>query len=178
MVTLDFVFYMFVVLAAIVGALRGWAKELLVAFSVILAIFVLTVLETFVGFFSEYLAANGPTAKFWASSLVVFVLALAGYQTPNIRALAQSAVREKFQDSLLGAILGAVNGYLIIGSIWFYLDQAGYPFSYFISPHTGGGAAVSTTLTLIAYLPPAWLAVPTIYFAVAIAFTFVVIVFI
>lgn len=177
MVTLDFVFYMFIVLGAVIGALRGWAKELLVAFSVILAIFVLTVLETFVGFFSEYLASNGPTAKFWASSLVVFVLALAGYQTPNIRAIAQSAVREKFQDSLLGAILGGVNGYLIIGSIWFYLDQAGYPFSYFVAP-SSGGEALRTTLTLIAYLPPAWLTVPTIYFAVAIAFTFVVIVFI
>ena len=35
MVSLSFVFWLFVILAAIIGMLRGWAKELLVTVSVV-----------------------------------------------------------------------------------------------------------------------------------------------
>ena len=48
MIGLNAIFWMFVILFGIIGAMRGWAKELLVTFSVILAMFILTVLENFV----------------------------------------------------------------------------------------------------------------------------------
>ena len=38
MVTLNFLFWMFVILFGVIGAMRGWAKELLVTFSAILAL--------------------------------------------------------------------------------------------------------------------------------------------
>ncbi len=37
MVSLIVIFWMYVILFAIIGGMRGWAKELLVTFSVILA---------------------------------------------------------------------------------------------------------------------------------------------
>lgn len=176
MITLTFVFWMFVTLGAIIGALRGWAKELLVTFSVILAIFILTVLETFVGFVGEFFRQSGPVVEFWTRSLIVLLLGFFGYQTPNIRALAKGAARERLQDSLLGIVLGGLNGYLIIGSVWAFLHRAGYPFEGIIPPNADLIGA--SGMQLIALLPPFWLGVPGIYFAVAIAFTFIVIVFI
>ncbi len=38
MMSIVYLFWMFVILFGIVGLMRGWAKELLVAFSVILAL--------------------------------------------------------------------------------------------------------------------------------------------
>ena len=40
MISLVSAFWLFVIIFGLIGAMRGWAKELLVAFSVILAIFI------------------------------------------------------------------------------------------------------------------------------------------
>jgi len=177
MVSLSFVFWLFVGLGALVGMLRGWAKELLVAFSVILAIFIILVLERYVGFVQELMKTGGPRTEFWIRMLIIVVLSFFGYQTPNIRNLAEAARREKLQDSLLGIVLGGFNGYLIVGSIWSYLDKAGYPYPFALPPLEGTQIG-DQALRLIAVLPPEYLSIPGIYFAIAVAFTFVVIVFI
>ena len=171
MVDIDFVFWMFVMLFAIIGGMRGWAKELLVGFSVILAIFVLTVLYNYLGFVNAFLSSD-PTFKFWADSFIVVALAFFGYQTPHIERFKAAARREKLQDILFGIVLGGVNGYLIVGSIWHFLDKASYFFSFVTAPQTEAASR------LVELLPPVWLDAPAVYFAVAIAFTFVVIVFI
>jgi UDP-N-acetylmuramate--alanine ligase len=61
---------------------------------------------------------------------------LFGYQSPNIPRLAGTGrfARDRLQDSLLGFVLGAINGYLVWGTIWFYLNNAGYPFPQIFSP--------------------------------------------
>ena len=48
MISLVFTFWMFVVLFGIIGLMRGWAKELLVVFSVILALAFNRLLERYV----------------------------------------------------------------------------------------------------------------------------------
>ena len=48
MMSIVYVFWMYVILFAIVGWMRGWAKELLVAFSVILALAVNHVLRKYI----------------------------------------------------------------------------------------------------------------------------------
>ncbi len=78
---------------------------------------------------------------------------------------------------LLGIFLGGVNGYLIFGTLWFFMHDANYPFAY-ITPPSPLDALGEAALKLIPMLPPAWLASPVIYFAVAIAFVFVLVVFI
>jgi hypothetical protein len=109
------------------------------------------------------------------SALVFF-----GYQTPKIPRLSESErfIRHLLQDTLLGAVLGAVNGFLVFGTIWYYLHQAGYPFPFVLPPDeaTESGKAA---LNWLKALPPAWLMkTPAIYFAVAICFIFVIVVFI
>jgi hypothetical protein len=107
----------------------------------------------------------------------VIVLVFFGYQTVSLPRFAGKAAREKLQDSLLGFVLGAINGYLVVGTIWFYLHQAAYPFPYFEPPNeaTEMGRAA---LNLIQSMPPRLLGEPAIYFVVILAAIFVVVVFI
>ena len=49
MISLVVVFYIFVAFFALVGGLRGWAKELLVSFSVVLTLFMVLILESYGG---------------------------------------------------------------------------------------------------------------------------------
>ena len=62
------------------------------------------------------------------------MLVFFGYQTPNIPRFAPKMNREKLQDIILGVVIGALNGYLIAGTIWFYMADAGYPFTQVITP--------------------------------------------
>jgi uncharacterized membrane protein required for colicin V production len=180
MVSLDVIFWLFIILFGVVGLMRGWAKELMVTFAVILALFIVTVLEKYVPFITKLaLDAARPGADtqtiFWLRAGLLIVLSFFGYQTPNIPRLAGSGrfARDRLQDSLLGLFLGALNGYLVWGSLWYFLDQARYPFPALITPNLTESAKA-----LIGFLPPNWLlGVPTIFFAIAIAFAFVLVVF-
>lgn len=180
MISFNALFWMFVILFAIIGGMRGWAKELLVVFSVILTMFILTVTERFVPFIRENLAINNPDIMFWVRSALLLTLAFFGYQTPTISKLAGNNrfAREKLQDMLLGAVLGAFNGYLIFGSIWYYLDLASYiPFANFATAPQPGTPAGEAALAMIKFLPPSFFGSPTIYFITAVCFVFVLVVF-
>jgi lysylphosphatidylglycerol synthetase-like protein (DUF2156 family) len=179
MVYLNFIFICFVILFAIIGAMRGWAKEMMVTASAVLALFIITVLETYVKGLTQTFAEPGSTGQFWMRVTIIGLLAFFGYQTPNLPKIGgERFARERLQDSLLGIFLGALNGYLIVGSIWYFLAQANYQaISYIIppDPNTPQGQAA---IKLLSYMPPAWLGVPFIYFAIALAFIFVIVVFI
>jgi len=179
MVSLIVVFWMYVILFAIIGAMRGWARELLVSFAVILALFIISVLENFVPFIKDLLSQNAQML-FWFRVLMVVALVFFGYQTPNIPRLSSNNrfARDRLQDVLLGIFLGALNGYLIAGTIWWYLDNAGYPFPNVISAPPAG-QVLDTTARMMALMPPELLGGSSaIYFAVALAFAFVLVVFI
>ena len=176
MMSIVYVLWMYVILFAVIGWMRGWAKELMVSFSVVTALAVNYLLERYIP-----LVKNIPqdsTSLFWVRSLILIGLVYFGYQTVvSVQRLAAKAGRERLADSLFGAVMGGFNGYLIVGSIWHYMNAANYPFSIITAPVPGtpiGDAAIR----ILAFLPPHLLGSPAIYFAVAIAFVFVLVVFI
>jgi hypothetical protein len=73
-------------------------------------------------------------------------------------------------------VIGALNGYLIVGTLWFYMADANYPFPNVITPPPDSISA--TVNAMLHYMPPKLLGIPGIYFAVVIAFIFVIVVFI
>ncbi len=179
MVTINFFFWTFVVMFGAIGAIRGWAKEMLVSFSIILALFVMQVALEYVGPVKKLWENwSGGQTQFYIASLLVILFAFFGYHTPNNRKVNKNLARERLQDMMLGGFLGAGNGYLMVGTIWFFLHQAKYPFSEYMSAPVAGTRAGDAALKMIQWLPPIWLEVPVIYFAVAVSFTFVVIVMI
>lgn len=180
MVSMNVIFYMFIILFALIGAMRGWAKEVLVNFSVVLALAFISVIETLIPFLAPFITSN-PVVQFYLRIAIVIVIVFFGYQSPRFTRLAKAAERrDRIQDILLGFILGAVSGYMVIGTIWSFAQAAGYPLitDYVILPSNqvpGGDAS----LRLIKLLPPVWLGKPpNIYIAVVLAFIFVIAVFV
>ncbi len=175
MISLSVLFWMYIIMFAMIGAMRGWAKEILVTSAAIVALFLVTILESFIPFFRNLT----PESWFWVRMAVLIVMVFFGYQSPKFPRMIDSRkfVRERFEDFLLGCFLGGVNGFMIFGTAWFYLMEAGYPFDW-ISPPDVVTEAGQNAIGLIEILPPQWLQAPLIYIAVALAFVFVLVVFI
>jgi len=111
MVSLISVFTVFVILFAVIGAMRGWAKELLVTSAVVLGLFLNAILETYVEPYRSALFMQTGGTQFLIRGGFLALLAFFGYQTPSARILRDKVAREHLQDMLLGLVLGAVNGY-------------------------------------------------------------------
>ncbi len=200
MISILSAFWMFVILFGLIGAMRGWAKELLVIFSIVLGLFLIYVLETFTAFivpFEDILGQvenlnplagfetlPGPIQdelkiQFWTRGAIIGILAFFGYQTPRLAALREKARREKIQDVLLGAVLGLGSGFFIIGTLWWYMAAAHYPFGPEIMPPQPGTPLGDAALSLLKYFPPVFASNQLgLFFAVVIAFMFVLVVFI
>jgi uncharacterized membrane protein required for colicin V production len=73
MVSLSFIFFILLLLFGTIGAMRGWAKEMLVCFGVILAMFILSVLEKLPPI-RDTIGIEGSTNKFWLQAIVIMVL--------------------------------------------------------------------------------------------------------
>ncbi len=172
MVPLDTCLFVFVVIFALVGALRGWAREMLVLFAVILALAVRLIFTEYVPIAREFLD-RPPEEQFYIYTSLIILMTLGGYAGPAISGrLAGVSAREKLQDVLLGMIIGAVNGFLIVGSIWYFLDAAGYGVMGIEPPPPDSLAAVFATT----YLPPIWLADAILLTVFSVASVFVIIV--
>jgi uncharacterized membrane protein required for colicin V production len=179
MISLNVLFYLFIIIFALIGAIRGWAKETIATFSAFLALFIISVLQTYVPGISTFFNSDPATSEVIFNSLVLGIIVFAGYQTPNLPAFVdnQRFMRDRLQDTILGLIIGAFNGYMIFGSIWYFIHAANYPFPFVLAPIAGTQAG-EAALKIVPMLPPAWLGVPGIYFAIAVAFIFVLVVFI
>ena len=187
MIPLNTAFWVLVLMFGLIGALRGWAKEIMVASSVLLAMFIQQVFAQYVlGPDNPYLPLLLPTSpeaagplvysrpQFYICTGLLLLLGFFGYAGPSVvgRVGAKMA-RERLQDSLLGFFLGILNGYLIFGMLWYYLHRSAYVIGGVAMPLEG---SVAWTIANN-YLMPAWLTVPMLYVAIGLAFVFVIIVF-
>lgn len=173
MMSLNIIFWMYVILFAIIGGMRGWAKEMMASFSVILALALITLLRRYVPFIKDLPVES--TLLFWLRTITLILLVFFGYQTPNISRISAKMTREKLEHIILGIFVGAFNGYLIAGTVWYYLKDANYPFASIISAPSGTIAEIAKNM--LNYMPPVILGEPGIYFAVVVAFIFVIVVF-
>ena len=127
MVSLVVLFWMFVILFAIIGAMRGWAQELLVSFSVILALFIIIGPRTLCALRQRYpqrhagkLSSGCETdypGHHWCF-LVTSPPIIPAW--PRRTALRANGCRIFFSVSSWALL----NGYLIAGSIWYFMDAA------------------------------------------------------
>ena len=176
MMSIVYLFWMYVILFALVGWMRGWAKELLVSFSVILALALNHVIRKYIPIARDL--AETDVSLFWVRTIVLLVLVYFGYQTViNIPHFSARARSERLQDTLFGAFLGGINGYLVAGSILYYMHLADYPFPEVISKPAEPNL-VAAVNQMMQYMPPTLLGEPGIYFAIILAFVFVLVVYI
>jgi uncharacterized membrane protein required for colicin V production len=176
MISIVSLFWMFVVIFALIGWMRGWAKELLVAFSVILALALNHVIRRYVPMATNLQETDA--SLFWVRTITLLVLVYFGYQTViSIPHLAAKGRTEKIQDTLFGGFLGALNGYLVVGTILYYVHIADYAFQKVITKPTDP-TLLEEVNRMMLYMPPQLLGEPGIYFAIILAFVFVLVVYI
>lgn len=141
MVQLSTLFYMLIFMFAVVGFMRGWTKEVVATAGVILALFATWQFDPIL--LQPLTQGANPQQIFFLYCGILVLVTLFAYQTPSAaERLSEGRMwgrrREGLQERLLGLVVGGVNGYLVFGSIWYYLDRTGYPFSPFITAPAPG----------------------------------------
>jgi uncharacterized membrane protein required for colicin V production len=127
MIPIYTVFICFLFLFAVIGGLRGWAKEIIVVFSVILALFIEHILLTFLPPVKTLFTSMAPQSQFYTRAVLFLVITVFGYASPTIAArFGAKVARERLQDLLLGFFIGLINGFLIVGTLLSFLNAAHY----------------------------------------------------
>lgn len=140
-----------VVLFGFVGFVRGWTKEIIALTGIVLALFTL---EQFKDVFLTPLTVGAdPAQKFYLYAGILLVISFFAYQTPDRfekRTQRSRQIREGLQEGILGGVIGAFNGYLIFGSLWYYMRILDYPLAPNIpAPYVNtAAAAMQNTLPL------------------------------
>ncbi|MCU0463668.1 MAG: CvpA family protein [Anaerolineae bacterium] len=168
MMQLNLLFFLLVVVFALVGYARGWNKEVISAAGIILALFAL---HNFDALLRSIVNADPPAGQpltieyianrqslFWLQSALFALVVFFAYQTRAIvgedarRVTTRGRDRDgndEFQTRIMGFLFGLVNGYLIWGSLWYFMDRAGYPLAPYVSAPPPG----SDSFALVELLP-------------------------
>ncbi|MCB9452662.1 MAG: CvpA family protein [Anaerolineaceae bacterium] len=152
---------------AIIGILRGWNKEVISMAGILLALFALFQFDNIL---RGIILATVPSDQVFLVQVGLFgMVVYFAYQSRSIVTTRGRRANSPFANGLLGLVMGAINGYLIWGSIWYFLDINDYPFNPIIiapSPTSvsaqsigsiplvllGGGAGGSGELLTIALI--------------------------
>ncbi len=200
MISLGTIFWLMVTFFSLVGALRGWTKEVIATSGLVLSLFAINQfgaqIVSILGTVGNAAAAAGEAVpierrEFYILVTVHLFITFFSYQGPTFagrRVGERLRVRDSVQDKVLGGIVGAINGYLMIGTVWAFLEYrivganewlplnpgVPYPFDPAILTRP---AIDSTLLALIGNLPIPLLA-PFLPYLVVAAFLFVIVVLI
>ena len=195
MLSLTVLFWMMVLLFSISGSLRGWSKEVVAASGLILSLFAINQFGyLLIGLFGWTVEGLGEQLayqrQFYLFASIHLLITFFSYQGPRLSSgLGQRLKpRDNLQDKLLGAIVGAINGYLVVGALWSFLEYhtvgssswvqlspgVPYPFdpSIIVRP-----AIDSSAFNIIAKLPIPFLS-PYLPYIMVIVFLFLIIVMI
>lgn len=124
----------------IIGSLRGFNRELISLAGIILGLFALFQFDSLIR--GTLLVGVGRDQVFIVQALIFIAIVFFAYQT---RAIIGDGGRRDGRDSLqsgiLGAIIGFINGYLIWGSLWYFMDINEYPLApHIIAPAPGSAS--------------------------------------
>lgn len=138
-----------------VGWSRGWTKEIISMAGIVLGLFATFQFDTLIRL---NLLGNVPPDQRTVIQVILFlIIVFFAYQTRAIvggeaqRTRRGAGGRDPLQTKVLGAMAGFVNGYLVGGTLWYFLEinrlpSGQYPLSPYITaplPGTPSAEAVS-----------------------------------
>mgnify|MGYP005856547121 CR=1 FL=1 len=188
MIELAAVFWIGVLLFGVIGLMRGWIKEIQTTAAAVLAMFIIEKISPWVW---QVLVDRTPAEALAIDPLgilrslvllkvaILLIVVFFGYQGPVLvqfatRGRAQTnRPRETIQEGILGLGAGLLNGYLVVGALWWYLHVSHYPFAWTIDPTNFPD---SMSAGMIAWLPLRYLASPWLEILVVAFFLVVLIV--
>lgn len=112
---------------AVLGFLRGWNKEVVATAGIALSMFILFQVDAlFRGTALLFLERDQAALVQIVTFLVIVFMA---YRNRSLtRDTRRTSRDDRISAGILGGILGLVNGYLIGGALWYFLDINEYPF--------------------------------------------------
>jgi hypothetical protein len=132
-----------------IGFSRGWNKEVIALSGIILGLFALYQFDDLLR--GTLLANVSPEQVFLVQTVIFGIIVFFAYQTRALigsdaaRARGEGG-RDQLQTNILGAVVGFINGYLIWGTIWYFMEINNYPLAPYITrPAPGSPSAVTAT---------------------------------
>lgn len=144
MVEIQELFLILIVVMGVIGLVRGFLKELGVTLVLIATLFAL---DRLIPIFNGYINAGGlgflglgPVPETQSTDNILFLLFSAmmigatyiAYQGETLAYEGKNA--SGIVGTLLGFLIGAVNGYLLFGTIWWLMSFYQYPFGLVTAP--------------------------------------------
>jgi hypothetical protein len=158
-------------LFALMGYLRGFNKEAIALSGIILALFILVQFETF---FEQIGRTASLSQVFYIKSIFLVAMSFFAYQTPTERFIKGKSARDDWQNKMLGSLLGGINGYLIFGSLWYFMDQLQYP----LDPHITTPPLESASANMVEMLPLVWMQEGNLLTVLVVALFAIIIIFV
>ena len=122
MIQLSSLLWVSAIFFAVIGFLRGWNREIVALSGIVLGMFALFQFDSVIR--SLIFVSLPRDQVFLVQAGLFMVIVYIAYQTrgPGIRRSTQ-----ELQTHILGGIIGFANGYLICGTLWYFLDINEYP---------------------------------------------------
>jgi len=121
----------------VLGFLRGWNREVIATAGIALSMFILFQLDPLLRGTALLFLERDQAALL---QIVIFLIIV--FMAYRNRSLARDPRRSNRDDritaGILGGILGVVNGYLIGGALWYFIDINEYPFYPMVMMPTAG----------------------------------------
>lgn len=144
MLTIDGVLVLLIIIMGVVGIVRGFLKELGVTLVLVATLWASTmVLPILEGFFNSgglpFLGlgpvADSQSTQTWLFLLFSGLIILAAFVSYEGETLSYEGSAPKGLVGVgLSFLIGAVNGYLLFGTVWWLADRYHYPFSLVTLP--------------------------------------------
>lgn len=152
MVEIQQLFLILIIVMGVIGMVRGFLKELGVTLVLIATLFALDrlipIVNGFVNAGGLGFLGLGPVPETEGTSNILFLLF--GLMMLGATYIAYQGETLSYEGSnpkglvgaLLGFLIGAVNGYLLFGTLWWLLDFYRYPFDLVATPLPPGAEQI------------------------------------
>lgn len=156
----ELIFFIVIIIFAAIGIVRGVARELGVTLMLLIGLMVLLLLDTYLAdeiqrvlefFFGSNVALQKSVLAIAYSLWMIFVAFIA-YEGRSISFSNVPIVSDFVRSSggsgggIAGMFTGIINGYLLAGTIWYYLACADWPLSRISAPFSSLYYAISAIL--------------------------------
>lgn len=174
--SVPFFFIVYVILFTFLGLLRGWVKESVLTFGVIMALAINLMLRKYIPLIAALVDTD--PSLFWMRILMLLIWVYFSYRTVvDVPVMAERAEKRDPRHRIFDLGLGLLNGYLFVGSLLFYMHLANYPLPQFVGLPSNPTLLEMSNLLMV-YMPPQVLGEPGIYFAEILAFVAVIVIYV
>lgn len=133
MIQLSSLMWAVAIFFAILGFMRGWNKEVIATAGIVLATFALFQFDSLLR--GTIFATVSRDQTFLVQGAIFFAIVFIAYRT---RSFVISRSRVDLQTNILGGLVGFLNGYLIAGTLWYFLDINEYPLAPLVTAPAPG----------------------------------------